>query len=275
MRSLDKRFSSVEALLRLVSLWRGAGEEKRALDAADRATRQAPNSEEVLATHARLALDIGIVGSAARSVEPLVRMRPGVAEYRLLLGRTWSLRRKMGEAAEAYLKAIELDPDYLPALLPLGLALNHESRFEEARDHLSRYLEAHPEDLDALAGLAESEERLGEPESAERRALEVLSQAPNHPRAHLVAGLVRAGRGEFVAAREAFQSAAAADPLLAKAHYQLSLACARLGDRGCAAASLERYKRALEGPEATYVQLERAGPTLMKRQGSSPNDPPP
>ena len=276
LRSLDKRFGSVEALMRLVSVARLAGEEKRALEAAEKASRRAPNCEQVLLIHARQALEVGVAGSAARSVEPLVRMRPEVAEYRLLLGRTWSQRRKMGEASEAFLKAVELDPEYLPAFLPLGLALNHESRFAEAKGHLESYLETHPGDADALAGLAEAEERLGDSEAAERRALGVLSQEPGHARAHLVVGMVRAGRGELAEAREAFQQAVEADPLLAKAHYQLSLACARLRDRDCAMAHLERYKQALEGPESTYIQLEAAkGPTLMKKKGAPANDSPP
>ncbi len=276
LRSLDKRFGSVEALLRLVRVARLEGQEKQAFDAAERASRQAPNSEEVLLTHARLALEVGVVGSAARSVEPLVRMRPEVAEYRVLIGRVWSQRRKMGEAAEAFLKAVEIDPDHVPAFLRLGLALNHESRFEEARRYLERYLEARGEDLDALAGLAESEARLGEAAAAERRALGVLEQDPANARAHLVAGMVLAGRGDFAAAREAFRQAVDADPLLAKAHYQLSLACARLGDRGCAEAHLALYKQALEGPEATYVQLQpAAGTTLMMKKRDAPENPSP
>ena len=276
LRSLDKRFGSVEALLRLASLEDLEGREKQALDAAARAARQAPNSEEVLLTHARLALEVGVVNSAARSVEPLVRMCPEEPEYRVLLGRAWRQRRKMGEAAEAFLKAVEIDPDYLPAFLPLGLALNHESRFDEARRYLERYLEAHPGDLDALAGLAESEQRLGEPAAAERRARGVLAQDPANARAHLVVGLVLADRGDFAAAREALQRAVGADPLLAKAHYQLSLACARLRDRACAEAHLERYQRALEGPEATYVQLQpAAGTTLMMKKQEPEDDPKP
>lgn len=274
LRSLDKRFGSVEALLQLAQLELARGHEKRALEAAERATRLAPNSEDVLATHARLAIATRIVGSAARSVEPLVRMCPGVAEYRLLLGETWALRGKMGEAAEAFAAALELDAGYLPAMLPLGLALNHESRFAEARASLDRYLEAHPEDLDALAALAESEQRLGERESAERRARAVLERAPDNPRALLVIGLVRAGEGDFGAARKAFERAVDGDSSLAKAHYQLSLACARLGDRDCARQHLALYQQALAGPEASYVELERvAQPTLMQRQKPSGDGP--
>ncbi|MCP3960635.1 MAG: tetratricopeptide repeat protein [bacterium] len=276
LRSLDKRFGSVEALMLRLDVAQLAGREKEALDAAERATRLAPNSEQVLRAHARLALEVGVSSSAARSVEPLVRMRPEAAEYRVLLGRVWSQRRKMGEASEAFLKAVELDPGYLPAFLPLGLALNHESRYEEAKSYLERYLDAHVDDLDALAALAESEERLGDGEAAERRALGVLERDAAHARAHLVVGMVRAGRGEFAEAREALSRAVDADPRLAKAHYQLSLACARLRERECAAEHLEHYKKALQGPEATYVQMQRAPATqMMTKQDQPENGSPP
>ncbi|MEM1206914.1 MAG: tetratricopeptide repeat protein, partial [Acidobacteriota bacterium] len=159
LRSVDKRFGSAEALLRLVDVHRGLGELKRALDAADRATVLAPNSEGVLAAHAVVALDAGIVPSAARSVEPLVRMHPRVARYRLLLGRVWAERRQMGEAAEAFLAAVDLDAGLIEAYLPLGLALLHETRFEESAERLRHYLKARPDDLEAIAGLAEAEER--------------------------------------------------------------------------------------------------------------------
>jgi tetratricopeptide (TPR) repeat protein len=273
LASLDKRFASVEALLRLAELAWQTRQPKRALEAVERAFREAPNSEEVLLHHARIALDAGVVASAVRSVEPLVRLRPEEAEYQLLLGRVWVERRKMGEATEALLRAVALDPDLVPAFRPLGLALNHESRFEEARGYLERYLDAYPGVPEALAGLAEAEERLGEPERAEELAQRVLAQDPSHARANLVLGMVRSGEGDFAAARAAFEQAVASDPLLAKAHYQLSQACARLRDRECAADALESYERALGGVEATYVPMQTVkGTTLMQREkgGESP-----
>ena len=275
LASLDKRFASVEALLRLAELARHEGQLKRALDAIERAFREAPNSEQVLLHHARIALEADIVASAVRSVEPLVRLNPDEAEYQWLLGRVWAERRKMGEASEALLRAVTLDPELVPAFRLLGLALNHESRFEESRGYFERFLERYPGDSEALAGLAEAEERLGEPEQAEERAQQVLAKEPSHARANLVLGLVRSGAGDFAAARSAFERAIASDPLLAKAHYQLSQACARLRDRECAAAALESYKKALEGPEALYVQMQAVkGMTLMKqeeKEGASPS----
>ena len=261
--SLDKRFDSVEALLHLAEAARQSGGIKQGLDFTRRAVQRAPNSEDVLRRHVHMAWEAQLIQSAAQQVEPLVRMRPEVAEYRLWLGRVWTQRRQMGEASEALLEAVALAPDFTEAMLPLGLALLHESRFEEGRGFLQRYLDAHPDNLDALAGLAEAEERLGEAESAERRVLHVLSQNDGHARAHLVIGLLRSGRGEFAEARNAFQRAVDMDPWMAKAHYQLSLACTRLGDRDCAKASLQDYKSALRGPAPQFLELQSDAPEMQ------------
>ncbi len=256
LRSLDRRFASVEALLRLAKIFVGLNNPKLSMDYLERALKRAPNSEEVLVKHARLALEIGVIPVAAASVEPLARMRPEVAEYQLFLGRVWAGLRKMGEASEALLRAVELDPELQQAFLPLGLALNHESRFEEAGDYLGRYLEAYPGDLEAISGLAEAEQRLGDAESAETRARAVLAEDPDHGRANLVLGLVLLGRDEPADARAALEKAVAADPHSAKAHYQLSLVCTRLRDRACAGEHLKRYKEALKGPESTFQTME-------------------
>ena len=52
--------------------------------------------------------------------------------------------------------------------MALGLAFNSQKLYAEAKPPLLRSLEIEPDDLEALAALAESEEGLGELEAAER-----------------------------------------------------------------------------------------------------------
>ena len=47
----------------------------------------------------------------------------------------------------------------------------------------------------------------------------------------------------------------AADPGSSKAHYQLSLACARLGDETCSQQHLDTYKRLLREIDERVQQL--------------------
>jgi len=270
LRSLSRRFDSTHAILQLAEIASRLRNRKLALDFAQRARRLAPNSEEVLAAHARSALAAKIPATAAQSVEPLAKMHSTVPEYQVLLGQVWIQLGNPGEAAEPLLRAVELDPQHQSALLPLGLVLNHESRYDEARTYLAQYLEARPEDLEALAALAEAEERLGEFEVAEERARSVLAKDADNARANLVIGMLSMRQDRFAAAREALERAVAAGPTNAKAHYQLSLACARLGDRESAEQHLELYQKAQKGPEGTYIQLKaEAGTNRLEKQTSA------
>lgn len=259
LRNVSRQFASTRATLELAEIAMRLRNRKLALDYAERARRLSPNSEEVLATHVRAALTAKIPSTATQSVEPLARMHPTVAEYQMLLGRVWIELGNPGEGVEPLLRAVELDPQYSPAFLPLGLALNHERRYDEARTFLTRHLVSHPEDLDALAALAEAEERLGDLGAAEARARGVLDHDANHGTAHLVIGMLHMRQERFAEARAAFEKSVEGGANI-KAHYQLSLACARLGDRAAAEHHLEVYREAQKGVEATYVELE-AQPT--------------
>ena len=148
--------------------------------------------------------------------------------------------------------------------------MNHESRFEQAADFLSRYLKSFPDDVEAIAGLAEAEQRLGRSESAEERVRGILEQDPEHGRANLVLGLLTLGRNELPAARSAFERAVAADPLSPKAHYQLSLVCTRLRDRACAGEHLKHYKNALKGPESTFQTMDSKDVELTLEKQEEP-----
>ena len=56
-------------------------------------------------------------------------------------------------------------------------------------------------------------------------------------------GLVRMKQERYAEARGFLERAIATDPLSAKAHYQLSLACARLGDNAGQAKHLALYQK--------------------------------
>jgi Tfp pilus assembly protein PilF len=59
----------------------------------------------------------------------------------------------------------------------------------------------------------------------------------------------------YAEARGALETAVAADPESARAHYQLSLACARLGDDDGSRAQLELYRQKLHEVEERLKAL--------------------
>src|SRR5437879_2169664 len=90
-------------------------------------------------------------------------------------------------------------------------------------------LDLEPENIDALAALAEAEAGLDELAPAEDHARRALRRAVAHPTANLVMGIVLMKRERYAEAREALDKAIAANPDSPDAPYQLSLAYERPG----------------------------------------------
>ena len=120
---------------------------------------------------------------------------------------------------------------------------------------LLRSLELDPESADAFAALAESDEGLGDLPAAETHARRALERSAGNPSANLVLGLLFMKQQRYAEARDAFVKVVTVDPDSSKGHYQLSLACARLGDEACSQAHLDLYKQKLRETEERVLQL--------------------
>ncbi|MET0646844.1 MAG: tetratricopeptide repeat protein [Pyrinomonadaceae bacterium] len=107
---------------------------------------------------------------------------------------------RLKEAEESYRGMLQIDPDYVPALLRLGLVCNDARRFEEAARHLRRAAERQPANPYAHEGLAEALYNLGRHEEAAASADRALKLSPEAPEAHYFAGLARAALGQRDAA---------------------------------------------------------------------------
>jgi protein O-GlcNAc transferase len=258
-----ERSGSVRAMMMLGRLQAERGDEAAALATVRGALAAAPNSEEVVSVYARLSLSTGTPAQALRALEALVRMHPEVAEHRYLLGVSLIQLGDLQRARSVLGETIRLAPALPRARVALGLVLNRLSHFAEAREELTAALRLAPDDLEALAALAEAEEGLGELEGAERRARRVLAKAPGHATASLVLGLVMMERERYAEARDALLAAVAAEPGSIKAHYQLSLAYARLGDRERSAAHAERSQRARRETEERFRAVGGKAPGGM------------
>jgi tetratricopeptide (TPR) repeat protein len=107
---------------------------------------------------------------------------------------------RLKEAEEQFRGMLQIDPDYEPALLRLGLVCNAARRFEEAAGHLRRAAERRPADPDAHEALAESLYNLRQYEEAASAADRALKLSPDARGAHYLAGLARATLGQRDAA---------------------------------------------------------------------------
>lgn len=107
---------------------------------------------------------------------------------------------RMKEAEESYRSMLQIDPEYVPALLRLGLVCNDARRFDEAATHLRRAAERQPDNPYAHEGLAEALYGLNKYEEAAAAADRALKLSPDSPGAHYFAGLARASLGQRDAA---------------------------------------------------------------------------
>ncbi len=260
-RELADQHRSVQALLGLARIHSGVGDARGALDVLEKARQLAPNSEEVLSAQARVALAARSPVIATRALEALARMVPNVMENQYLLGVALMQAGDMPSGALALEEARKIEPNRALTLVALGFAYNGQKLYAEARAPLLRALEIDGSDVEALAALAESEEGLGELEAAERHAQRALARDEKHAIANLVLGLVRMKQQRHDEARAALEKAVATDPSSAKAQYQLSLACARLGDEAGQKRHLDLYMKAQKDNAERLRDLQGAAGT--------------
>lgn len=259
LRAVADRYKSVRALLLLARLQSGQKDAGGALQALDRARNIAPNSEDVLSAYAQVSLAAGRPVPAILALQSLTRMCASVPQHHYLLGVALMQAGDFPAAAESIQRAVELEPDRPLNLIALGLARNGLKRYAEAGAPLRRSLELEPDNVEALAALAEAEEGLGETEAAEGHARQALARNPDHASANLVIGLLRMKEERYAEARDALVEALAADPASSKAHYQLSLAFARLNDPANSEKHLLIYKQQIKDAEARLKDLRGEG----------------
>lgn len=236
------------------------GNHRGAAETLDRARMLAPNSEEVLSDYAQNSLAAGNPGGAMDALDPLTRMHPMVANYLYLLGVAQLRIKALDPSVDTLRRSLELDPDRALTWIALGITLNSQKRFADAKEALVRSLEIEPEDIEALVALAEAEVGLGELELVGVHSNRALALAGSHPGAYFALGRARMSQGEFAAARDFFLQTVELSPFSTKAHYQLSLAYARLNDLENSKKHRELHQQAADRESAHIVEMRaRAG----------------
>lgn len=105
---------------------------------------------------------------------------PGDAEIHKALGNARKASGDLEGAMAAYGRALEVAPNYLPALYNVGLLLEQMNRLEDAERHFGRVHELYPEDVDVLMHLAALQSDRGAYGEAVRWYSEALKLAPEN-----------------------------------------------------------------------------------------------
>ena len=107
---------------------------------------------------------------------------------------------RLKEAEEAFRGMLQIDPEYAPALLRLGLVYNAAGRYEEAAQNIRRVAEREPRNAGAHEVFAEALYGLQKYEEAADSAERAIKLSPDSPDAHYLAGIARASLGQRDAA---------------------------------------------------------------------------
>ncbi len=175
----DAHHSLAVLLHKEVRLEEAADHCRRAIDAD-------PNHHDAYTTLGMILLDGGKLDQSVEPLQAALRLKPKDAFANYICGHAYHRQFKLAEAADHYRRAVQCDPEYVPALL--GLASIHiiDGRAElfdvdEAVALAEKACEvtgqADPAALEILSGVYVAAGRLGDAVTTARNALEVGRRA--------------------------------------------------------------------------------------------------
>ena len=135
---------------------------------------QATRVQEI-SERAQAAIDRQDLEQARNELLQLVAQTPGSAEAHQRLGKVLQLQGRLNEAEACFRRALELEPDYVAALIGLGNIEAAKSDFPSALKRFETAIEIEPHDAEAhfaCAGLLETMGRTEEALAAYFRAFE-------------------------------------------------------------------------------------------------------
>jgi tetratricopeptide (TPR) repeat protein len=145
---------------------------------------------------ARALLGLGDGPKALGPARMACELQPQNEQAWMVLGDAYAHQatQDFPRAAEAYQKALDLDPKDREAGLGLARALNYMKEVDQAIGVMESVLRHHPDDVLAMVKLAESYYAVRKLDRAEELIDRALGLAPENPEARRVADQVRARR---------------------------------------------------------------------------------
>jgi choline-sulfatase len=240
--------------------YEAAGQYEGAIrDLRDLEKRGALTAEDavVLGDNLRLA---GHPKEATEVLERTARQNPKFAQPWLSLAAVLIGQRKVDEAAAAYQKVLDIDPDHSEARRGLGDLALIRGDLDAAARHYTRVLELDATDVGALTKLGVVKVRTGLAQEAVALFRKAIDQQPKNGEALLYLAGVLASTGRPSEALPFFERALEAGQRTTMTLNGLALARMALGDRrGAAAAFRESLRLDPRQPEVTRTLSEIGG----------------
>jgi tetratricopeptide (TPR) repeat protein len=224
----------------------------------DLPTQEQSSQAQQYSERAQAAIDRGDLEQARTEMLQLVAHSPGSAEAHHRLGRILQLQERLNEAEACYHRALELDADYVGALIGLGTIEAAKGEPQSALKHFETAIEIDPQDAEAhfaragvLEGMGRTDEALAayfrtlefnplrpevsrrigaiqlarnQPDQALVRLDQAVDQSPNDGEVRLLRGRAHLMLRHASQAIVDFRAAALMLPARADVQYQLALA---------------------------------------------------
>jgi len=209
-------------------------------------------SEDLLRHQARLEFDLGRYDDVEKTLGGLDAVTETARDnwYR---GEAARLRERTQEANRAFKRALEIDPDYLPAMSSLVyLHLDHD-RIDRARHYAERALQTHGDDPEVITDLARVDLAEDQFESAQSRIELALLRAPDNRWALVTKAYILTEQGAFQAAL----------PVLERAHKLQPEKMGTLAALGWCRENAAMQRAADETLSSVSVRLSEAVNTVL------------
>ena len=175
-------------------------------------------AKDLLPAMAQLAHQSNVKNGIPRLAAALKTHQPRHPSYYLMMAQA-----QTGPASlPFYEKALELDPNYLPALRNYGAAQARQGQPEAARATLEKTTKLHPNDSLAWLELARLYRQLRRPADADSAARRAAELEPELVEAHTFLGALRQESGDRPGAANAFRTALREQPDEAESHANLA-----------------------------------------------------
>ncbi|MBM3336097.1 MAG: tetratricopeptide repeat protein [Betaproteobacteria bacterium] len=145
-------------------------------------------------------------------------------------------------ATQVFAKWTEVTPNNPEPWTNLGLCLSRQKRLQEARSVLEHALEINPNYLPAMNNLGEVYQELGEHDLQMKNCLQAVSKHPNSALAFNNLGSAFVELAMFGEAKQAFNKCLLLDPSSFEARFNLAKIASRTGDSQLALEYLETAK---------------------------------
>ncbi len=152
----------------------------RRSDLHDAPTQEQAKSNQQVSERAQAAIDRGDPEQARLELLQLVAQAPRSAEAHQRLGKVLQLQGRLNEAEACFRRALDLDPDYVGALIGLGTIAAAKGDPQSALKRFETAVEIEPHDAEAHFACAQVLETLGRTDESLAAYFRTLEFNPLH-----------------------------------------------------------------------------------------------